>query len=287
MRGVTARGALSRVDGFRWHLQAKGLSVYTIRNYVKHAGYWVDWCNEHEIDYLTAPRDAVSIYLGHKAETAKQSTVMLHLLCIRYFYIYLIEEGLASENPALKVQYRRQESPLTNPVTDDEIRRMYNACANFREQAVFLLLAFGGLRRTEVFNVQRGNCDFENGSITILGKGRKYRQINPGPSVMGAVKLALQFDDRLCPFGGAWYVAQVVERLAKKAGVKGRIYPHRFRHTFATTFLEAGGQIDELMIILGHSRPEMSMFYARASQQRRALVRMQEIDLPRRMGLGA
>lgn len=281
MRGIKGEAG-TRVDGFRWRLQAKNLSQYTIRNYCKHARWWVEWCEKHETSYLTAPRDAITIYLGQRSERCEQSTVMLDLLSIRYFYDYLLEEGLVHKNPAREVAYRRPESVPTQPISDDEIRRMYHACANFREQAVFLLLAFGGLRRSEVFRVTRAQCDFENRSITVLGKGSKYRQINPGPAVMEILEFALKFDDRLCPYATDDYVERVVQRLAKRAGIKARMWPHRFRHTFATTFLEAGGQLDELMIILGHSRPEQSMAYARASQKKRALVRMQELDLPGR-----
>lgn len=282
MRGLLDGGW---VDGFRWYLQAQGLSQHSIKNYTNNARWWIEWCREHEIDFRSAGRDAVTLYLGHRAETRKQATVMLSLLCIRYFYDYLIEEKEAISNPARLVKYRQPQAPPTQPFSPEEMRRMYYACQNFREQAVFLLLAFAGLRRSEVFSIRRADCDFASGSVLVLGKGSKYRRVNPGPAVMEVLDFALKFGEQLCPFAADDYVERLVQRLAKKAGLHGRIYPHRFRHTFATTFLEAGGQIDELMIILGHARPEQSMYYARATQQRRALTRMQELDLPALIGV--
>jgi integrase len=62
----------------------------------------------------------------------------------------------------------------------------------------------------------------------------------------------------------------LVERLGEGAGIPGANV-HRFRHTFAHMFLEAGGDVGDLKEILGHSTIAMSLRYARYFAADRAL----------------
>lgn len=63
----------------------------------------------------------------------------------------------------------------------------------------------------------------------------------------------------------------VVKALAKKAGVK-KCYPHRFRHTFAITYLRSGGDVFTLQMLLGHSTLDMVKRYARLAESGLARV---------------
>lgn len=260
------------IDGFRFHLQAQGLAKQTVTNYVAGARLWLRWCAGQEIDPYKATRNDIADWLGALGANNRPSTVRLRLISLHVYYDYLKAAKLVRTNVARGIKTTKQVSRPVEPFSDLELERMFAACKDFRERALLLLLLGGGLRRGEVWQVSRETVDFEAGTITVLGKGAKYRTVKPGRVAMEALRLALAFDDRL--FEG-WnhhdIIWRMVHNIAMRGGVSTRAFPHRFRHTFATRFLDAGGQVNQLQKILGHADIGMSLHYARAGEERRAV----------------
>ena len=267
------------IANFRFWLDAKGLSVHTVTNYTTMAGQFLKWCEEHGVMGHDVGRNEITRYLGELSGRVAPTTTYLNLLTIRYFYDYLTAEGEVVTNPARLVQRRVPRPRQVEPFTRDELQGMLRTCRSFREQAVFLLFVDCGLRRREVFNIKREDVNFNDQTVAVIGKGSKPRYVAMGPHTTESLRQALRFDERLVPFHSVEWVWWLVKDLAKRAGVRGRVHPHRFRHTFATSFLDAGGSLEELQIVLGHANLSQSLFYPKAGRERRALVRMREIDL--------
>ena len=57
----------------------------------------------------------------------------------------------------------------------------------------------------------------------------------------------------------------LVKQLGKKAGV-GNVHPHRFRRTFATDLLNRGMRIEEVMVLMGHTKIETTLIYCNIKQ---------------------
>lgn len=276
----------SLVDGFRFYLETRyksRIATVTATNYVSQVRQWVKWCAENEFDYRTASQEDIAIYMGELRRTMRQHTVRNRLIALRIFFDYCIFKGHIKENPARGVPNPRAQSRPEEEFTDAESRRMYEACKDWRERAIFLLFLGAGLRRGEVFGVTRNDVNFEQGTVTVLGKGSQYRIVAPGAMAMDALREAFEFGDRLCPWQWPISLNDLLERLGKQAGVQGRVHPHRFRHNFASRFVTEGGSIDELQMLLGHARVDQSIYYARASKRRRALQSQQRIDVAARM----
>lgn len=60
-------------------------------------------------------------------------------------------------------------------------------------------------------------------------------------------------------------VQYLVKNLGKKAGV-GNVHPHRFRRTFATDLLNRGMRIEEVMVLMGHTKIETTLIYCNIKQ---------------------
>lgn len=271
------------VEGFRYWLQTQGHQPDTIRHYTTYAKQFIAWLESHQPDYLQASRYEVSAYLGEMATTRSPGTIDNIHGALRIFYDYLQDENLLqTENPARRVKRQHRVTRPTEAFTQLELKRLHDACRDFRERAVLMVLLGTMLRRSEILQVSREAINWESGTMAILGKGLKYRHIKLSPSVLEALQLALAFDEKLWPWTGAtlW---RMVHRLGKRAGIQGRIHPHRFRATGATEYLDAGATIEETQMALGHASVGMTLHYAQSGRERRALTRMSMIDLPARL----
>ena len=152
-----------------------------------------------------------------------------------------------------------------------------------RDRAIMLTLLDTGLRASELCALKVADADLKTGRVEIKhgprggAKGGKGRTVFLGKTVRRFVwrYLAEREDGedlQLPLFLGRWdrpmnptSLRQLIERLAEKAGVRN-CYPHRFRHTFAITYLRAGGDVFTLQALLGHSTLEMVRHYARIAE---------------------
>jgi integrase/recombinase XerD len=206
-------------------------------------------------------------------------------------------ENLMKEIPAP----RFQNAPI-EPFTQDDVQRMLKACIYSREadpinrrrfvmrrptanrdQAIILTLVDTGLRALELCSLKIENFDPKRGKLEIKhgveggAKGGKGRSVFLGKTARASVwrYLAGREDEnepdsplfavsRFRPFNPA-SLRHLIKRIAERAGVKDA-YPHKFRHTFAITYLRAGGDVFTLQMLLGHGSLDMVRHYAQIAQ---------------------
>lgn len=148
-----------------------------------------------------------------------------------------------------------------------------------RDQAIIMVLIDTGLRAMELCSLKVGNVDLKTGKVDVKhgiaggAKGGKGRTVYLGKAARRAVwrylseredgnddhaLLFISKDNR--PFNPS-SLRQLIQGIAEKAGVKNA-HPHRFRHTFAITYLRSGGDVFTLQSLLGHSNLDMVRRYA-------------------------
>jgi len=152
-----------------------------------------------------------------------------------------------------------------------------------RDRAIILTLLDTGLRATELCSLTIGDVDQKMGRIEVKhgprggAKGNKGRVVFLGKSARRVLwRYLAEREDGEDPdaplFLGIFNrplnkngLRQLIAGLGKKAEVKD-CYPHRFRHTFAITYLRAGGDLFTLQALLGHSTLDMVRRYARIAE---------------------
>ena len=209
---------------------------------------------------------------------------------------------LDCQNPMQNIPAPRfQQSPV-EAFTKTEIDALLKACSHTRkaetqyrssfsysrptakrDQGIILTLLDTGLRASELCSLKIGDVNLKTGRISVAhgveggAKGGKGRTVFLGQSSRRSLwrylttradgddpdsPLLLAIGNRKMSTNA---LRLLIKRLASKAGVD-QAYPHKFRHTFAITYLRSGGDVFTLQSLLGHSTLDMVRHYARIAE---------------------
>jgi site-specific recombinase XerD len=203
---------------------------------------------------------------------------------MRQFLRYLHYKGLTDTDLSLAVPAvaRWSLSSLPKHLPAAQVRQVLRHCdqntpLGRRNYAILLLLARLGLRAGEVVRLNLEDVDWENGLITVCGKG-KWAQLPMPADVAQAIARYLRRDRPRCacrrlfirdyaPVGGLHGTAaigSIVKRALTRAGVESaRKGAHLLRHSLATDMLRKGVSLDEIGEVLRHRSPDITAIYAK------------------------
>ena len=159
---------------------------------------------------------------------------------------------------------------------DENIENLKDNCSCLRDKVIIELLASTGMRVGELVNLNVTSVDFENKECIVLGKGGKQRKVY----FDSKTKIHLQhYIDSRIDKNEALFVSMFkpfnrlqisgVEIMLRKLGVKtsiSKVHPHRFRRTLATKAIDKGMPVEQVQILLGHTKIDTTMHYAIVDQ---------------------
>lgn len=222
------------------------------------------------------PNEAAA-YLVHLAGTGiAPSTLSVYTVVLKRFFSWAVEQGHIKVSPVAGMRTHTQPWKPVAPFSEEEIRRLLQAVKTPMEKALLLLLLDTGLRASELSGLRLEDINLKTGEISVTGKGQKARKValNPGPrkALLDYFSSQAQLNGLLWPEG--WHrrrLTALLDRLGRRAKVS-RVFPHRFRHTFATRFLADSGDALALKALLGHSSLMMVTRYIQAAEGARAVT---------------
>src|SRR6266567_2258897 len=217
-------------------------------------------------------------------------TVEGYICCIKMFLNWCIRQedeefSLCIKPIALgRIKLPKPDQKIVETFTEAQIKALFKACESeynphmkLRNKTIVQLFLGTGIRVEELCTMTVGHMDLlpDDPFIKVMGKGRKEREISLDEEtrrVLASYKRKFRgeasgydpfFVDRslsheLTTSG----VQQMIEKLGHVAHITGvRCSPHTFRHTFATRFMRAGGDVLKLSRILGHKRVSITEKY--------------------------
>jgi len=209
-----------------------------------------------------------SLYLS----TSNRSTVSRKIYAIRSFFRYLVRQGLTEKNPMDLISIPKAEKKLPEILTEDEMVKFLDdlpaeSLQDIRNKALFELFYASGLRLSELTNLKRGNVNFRERMIRVFGKGNKERIVPFNRKAGNIIQEYLSLLDRKYKDPGEYIflnlrgkkisdrgVEKIVKEIFKKIDNSGKnVYPHLFRHSFATHLLQRGVDLRMIQELLGHS----------------------------------
>lgn len=228
-------------------------------------------------------------YIASLHQNYKTRTVKRKIASLKAFFHYLEYKDIIENNPFNKIQTRFREPvilPKTIPLHTVEkflatIYKQHQTATTayqkrnaLRDIAVIELLFATGMRISELCALKNSDVNLFDGVILIYGKGDKERRIQIGNEavlhVLKEYKKEFLTEIQNCNHffanqSGKALSDQSVRRMINKytslASIDLHITPHMFRHTFATSLLEADVDIRYIQEMLGHSSINITEIY--------------------------
>ncbi len=230
------------------------------------------------LSYINKPIDKITEgdlneYLEKYKLIRKVSNVYLDgiRLTMSSFFGWQHRKGFIPKNPAAGVDPIKIEKKIKKAYSDEELEKIRRKCENIRDLAIVEFLYATGVRISEMCALNREDVHINEREIIVFGKGAKEREVYLTPISCMYLKAYLneRTDNnealfvsargdarRLMPSG----VQAMLRKIGKGVGVE-KCHPHRFRRTLATNLLRKGMPLQEVQLVLGHTKVETTLIY--------------------------
>jgi integrase/recombinase XerD len=292
MRDEVAR----QIERFLDHLTVeRGLSVNTLEAYRRDLGRYASFLSGRGIGNGRRVTDRdVSAFVAQRSSAThgnglpyRATSVVRALSSVRSFHRFLMREGEAERDPTAPVIRPRLPRALPRPLPLEDVEKILAAprartADGLRDRAVLETLYGAGLRVSELVGLDVDDVDLEEGSVRVLGKGSKERDVPLGryardaiaaylslarPEMVSARSRSALFLNRRGGRLTRQSVAKVLERHAEAAGVRAHVSPHVLRHSFATHLLEGGADVRVVQELLGHASVATTQVYTLVTRE--------------------
>ena len=265
----------------------KRLDAKTIKAYRIDLAQFIAYISVTQLTDIT--QDILEQYISHLHQNYQPKTVKRKIASLKTAFRYFEYKELISQNPFNKMQIKFREPiilPKTIPLHTVErllktiyqqqfhARTAYQRKNAVRDSAVCELLFATGMRISELCSLNVDDVNLQDGTILIYGKGSKERRLQLGNTdVIAALekyKTAFSSEIASCHHFFAnqsskplsdQTVRRMINKYTKLAALELHITPHMFRHTFATSLLEADVDIRYIQEMLGHSSINITEIY--------------------------
>ncbi|MEL7185205.1 MAG: tyrosine recombinase XerC [Pseudomonadota bacterium] len=280
------------IDRFIHHLEyERRLSPQTCKNYRRDLKTLVQFAERSDLnDWSQLDSEhfrAFSASCYRKGLSPR--SIQRRLSACRTFYRYLIREKQVDVHPITDVSAPKVNKRLPGNLDADRMARLLDIKGEGpivdRDRAILELLYSSGLRLSELTDLDLGDVDMHDATVRVTGKGNKDRIIPVGRQALKALrqwhKSRANFADseetalfvstrgsRISPRS----VQARVKHWAKQQGIDANVYPHLFRHSFATHLLESSHDLRGVQELLGHTNISTTQVYTHLDFQHLAQI---------------
>lgn len=216
----------------------------------------------------------------------KATTINRKISAVKSFYKFLNRNGLVAANPTLKIITPKRPKNLPVFFQEKEMDKCLELSENnstfegVRDTLVVELIYQTGLRRSEVVCLLDRNVDTETCQLKVLGKGNKERVVPFGNDLAVRIDAYRAKRNEICPdLGGGMpllltarglpmkpaQIYYIVKNNMGEVSSRQKRSPHVLRHTFATTLLNHGADINSIKTLLGHASLAATELYTHAT----------------------
>lgn len=290
-------------DAFLVHLEiARNVSGNTLRAYNKDVSCFMDWLPHFTFQapllvhqQNNALHEIPPGYLQHlNSQQLAKSSIARKISSLKTLFKFLMKERYFDDH-SLPITFHRPKLLRTLPhfLSQEEIERLATAAHQksskklfrYRNQAIVQMLFSSGIRVGELCLLDFSHLNLEQGELRVQGKGNRERLAFISPKTIRTLQkyrhdwsiLAKQDTPQFnSPLFINCYgkrlnvrsVRRILANLATISGLQKAVYPHVFRHSFATHLLNHGVDLRVVQELLGHVSIRSTQIYTHVSTER-------------------
>jgi integrase/recombinase XerD len=207
---------------------------------------------------------------------------------IKSFYKYLLLENVVSTDPTELIESPKLGRKLPDFLSVEEVNSIIDSIDRSkpkgeRNKAMLETLYSSGLRISELVNLKLSCSFLDQGLLKIIGKGNKERLVPIGGSAIKQIDIYLKsyrnhllikpgnedfvFLNRRGAKLTRVMVFYIIKDQLKICGIKKRVSPHTFRHSFATHLIEGGADLRAVQEMLGHESITTTEIYTHLDRE--------------------
>jgi integrase/recombinase XerD len=263
------------IKGFKSYLQIeRSLSDNSVQAYIRDVKKFANYAIAVKLSELKVTRVDISNFLAQINQKNISSRSQARIISgIKAFYKYLIMEDYLKINPTELIESPKIGLKLPDTLSLIEIDKLIAAVdlsnkQGERNRAILETLYSCGLRVSELVNLQLSNIHFKEGYLKVTGKGDKERLAPIGGRAIKYLTIYINQvrNHQEIKKGNEDFVFLnnrgakitrvmifiIIQKLTEKIGLKKKISPHTFRHSFATHLIEGGADLRAVQEMLGH-----------------------------------
>jgi len=263
------------IKEFKYYLKVeRSLADNSVNAYIRDIRKLADFSSKIKVNELNITVDEIREFiadLNSKNISARSQARIISGL--KSFFKYLIIEDYITNDPTMLIENPKIGLKLPDVLSVDEIELIISSIdlsskQGERNRAILETLYSCGLRVTELINLKISNINFKEGYIKVIGKGDKERLTPIGSNALKYIliyvnevrihqKISKNQEDFVFLNNRGSKLSRVmiftlIKRIVDKVGIKKKVSPHTFRHSFATHLIEGGADLRAVQEMLGH-----------------------------------
>jgi integrase/recombinase XerD len=265
---------LPLADEYHLYLKLeKGLSTNSVDAYERDLNKLVAFLADADITPLDASTAVLRDFVIEIANVGIHPRSQARILSgIKSYYHFLVYKNKIDNDPTELLESPKIGLYLPEVLTVEEIDAIVQAIdlskpLGQRNKAIIETLYGSGLRVSELIGLQLSRIYIDEGYMLVEGKGSKQRLVPLSPTSITQIKNWLIDRNLLQVKKGSEdflflnqrgakltraMIFEIVKNLTELAGIRKKVSPHTFRHSFATHLLENGANLRAIQQLLGH-----------------------------------
>lgn len=273
---------------FENFLISQGDELNTIRSYVYDITQLEKFLiSRHKILNSADTRDMRTFVHALFDTGLNPASINRKISSIKTFYLFCVHSHIIAQSPASDLELLKVGRKLPMTLSIDEVSAIIESAQDetplgLRNRACLELLYGAGLRISELLNLKVSDLNMLHGVVNVIGKGNKQRIVPFGKKARQAIEKYMRegrpllVKEKSSPLlimntrgkrMSRMGFLKVLRKYRIKAGIKKRVTPHMFRHSFATHLLEAGADLRSVQELLGHADISTTQIYTHVDRE--------------------